>query len=76
MPRKLRELRELRAELRRAGFFMDHQTGSHEQWRHPALASVPITLSGRDGSDAKGYQEREILKVLTRLRTLGIEGNR
>ena len=73
MPRKLRELR---AELRAAGFQLDHQTGSHEQWRHPAYRVVRITLAGHDGADAKPYQERQLRQVLTRLRTFEIEVRR
>lgn len=55
MPRKLRELR---AELRRAGFVLAHTVGSHETWRHPSRAKV--VLAGRDGADARPYQERQV----------------
>ena len=71
MPRKLRQLR---ADLRRAGFSIDHQTGSHEQWKHPAIGVDRITLAGNDGADAKPYQERDLRWVLTQLRTRRIEG--
>jgi len=59
MPRKLRELR---AELRRAGFILAHTTGSHETWRHPSGAK--LTLAGRDGADAKPYQERQLRAMI------------
>lgn len=59
MPRKLRELR---AELRRAGFVLAHTTGSHETWRHPSGAK--LTLAGRDGADAQPYQERQLRAMI------------
>ncbi|WIG59184.1 MAG: hypothetical protein OJF49_001931 [Ktedonobacterales bacterium] len=64
MPRKLRALR---AELRRAGFAPDHQTGSHQVWKHPLLPGVSANLAGKDGADAKRYQEREVQAALHRL---------
>ena len=54
MPRKIRELL---SDLRRGGFAMDRQAGSHRQFKHPAFHGV-ITLSGQEGHDAKPYQER------------------
>jgi len=54
MPRKLRELR---ADLRRAGFVIAHTEGSHETWRHPS--GQRVVLAGRDGADAQRYQERQ-----------------
>ncbi|HEY8600269.1 MAG TPA: type II toxin-antitoxin system HicA family toxin [Thermomicrobiales bacterium] len=60
MPRKLRELR---AELRRAGFVLAYTTGSHETWRHPSGAK--LTLAGKDGADAKPYQERQLRAMIT-----------
>lgn len=59
MPRKLRELR---AELRRAGFVLDRVVGSHETWRHPTGRRV--VLAGADGADAQRYQEREIAREI------------
>ena len=63
MPRKVRELR---AELRRAGFVLVRQEGSHETWRHPSGAKV--TLAGADGADAQRYQERDLRQALARAR--------
>ena len=65
MPRKLRELR---ADLRRAGFTLDHQTGSHQVWKHPLVAGIGANLAGKDSADAKPYQEREVRNALDRLR--------
>ena len=65
MPRKLRELR---ADLRRAGMFIHHQAGSHQVWKHDRLPGALVNLAGRDGADAKPYQEREVLAALKRLR--------
>ena len=53
MPPKLRDLR---GELRRAGFVIDHQTGSHQVWKHPRLPGFGVVLAGHDGADAKPYQ--------------------
>jgi hypothetical protein len=64
MPRKLRELR---ADLHRAGFDVDHQTGSHEVWRHPLLPGVSANLAGKDGADAKPYQEGQVRRALEAL---------
>ena len=46
MPRKLRELR---AELRRAGFAIARVAGSHETWRHPN--GQRVVLAGADGAN-------------------------
>ena len=57
-----RTLRELRADLRRPGFAIDHQTGSHQVWKHPFLPGVGANVAGQDGADAKAYQESEVCK--------------
>lgn len=62
MPRKVRELQ---ADLRRAGFRAEQGKGSHVVWRHHESAAR-VTLSGGDGDDAKPYQERELRQALTR----------
>ncbi len=64
MPRKLRQLR---ADLRRAGFSVDHQRGSHQVWKHPLIPGVSANLAGADGADAKPYQEQEVRSALRRL---------
>lgn len=62
MPRKIRQLK---ADLRRAGFILRRGMGkgSHTAWRHPA-SKVSIILSGRDGDDAHEYQERDVKEVI------------
>lgn len=56
MPRKLRELR---ADLRKAGWYIDRQRGSHQTWQHP-LVHYPVVVSGHDGDDAYHYQEKQV----------------
>lgn len=60
MPRKIRELL---TDLRRAGFVLDRQKGSHRQFRHDRFAGV-LTVSGNEGHDAKPYQERQIRQAI------------
>jgi predicted RNA binding protein YcfA (HicA-like mRNA interferase family) len=62
MPRKIRELK---ADLRRAGFTFQRRRGkgSHEYFRHP-LVPEAVTLAGGDGDDAKPYQERDVAAAL------------
>jgi predicted RNA binding protein YcfA (HicA-like mRNA interferase family) len=60
MPRKIRELI---TDLRKAGFELDRQKGSHRQFKHPRFQGV-ITLSGGDSDDSKGYQERQVRKAI------------
>lgn len=64
MPRKIRELK---SDLRQAGFVERPGKGSHTVWHHP---SVPerVVLAGREGEDAKRYQERAAHAALTTLR--------
>lgn len=66
MPRKIRELK---ADLRRAGFGEEPGKGSHTGWRHPLLLDK-LTLSGRDGDDAKPYQEKLVRTTLSKLDTV------
>lgn len=63
MPRKLRELM---ADLERAGFVNRGGKGSHRNYIHPR--GIRVTLSGQAGADARHYQEKEVrLKIhLTR----------
>jgi predicted RNA binding protein YcfA (HicA-like mRNA interferase family) len=60
MPRKIRELKQL---LRRVGFIELPGKGSHTNWVH-SMYPGKITVSGKDGSDAKRYQENEILAAI------------
>lgn len=59
MPRKVRELKR---DLRRAGYeeLPGRGKGSHSVWAHPDVADLQPTIAGQDGDDAKPYQEREV----------------
>ena len=60
MPRKLRELI---ADLKRAGFVQDPARGSHRKFRHPK--GVTMVLSGHgEGADALPYQERQARRMI------------
>lgn len=66
MPRKIRQLK---ADLRRAGFVLtDRGKGSHEVWEYPAVTIASVTLSGRDGADARPYQERDVRLAIESVR--------
>ena len=60
MPPKIRELI---AELERAGFENRGGKGSHRNFIHPRVA-VPITVSGQPGDDAKKYQIRAVRRAI------------
>lgn len=60
MSKKIRELKQL---LRRTGFQEISGKGSHTNWIHP-LYTGKITVSGKDGADAKAYQEKEVLRAI------------
>ncbi|CAN2050343.1 Type II toxin-antitoxin system HicA family toxin [Candidatus Magnetomoraceae bacterium gMMP-1] len=63
MPKKIRELI---AKLRKNGFIDRGGKGSHRNFIHKQ--GIKLTLSGKNGNDAKPYQEKDvkeaILKVL------------
>lgn len=52
-------MRELIAELERAGFVNRGGKGSHRNFVHPNVAK-PVTISGGLGDDAKHYQLRVV----------------
>ncbi len=56
MPPKVRELI---AELERAGFVDRGGKGSHRNFIHPKVPS-PVPISGNPGDDAKQYQVRAV----------------
>lgn len=60
MPKKIRELK---AMLKKVGFSQYSGKGSHTKWLHK-LYPGRITLSGKDGRDAKPYQEKEVIKAI------------
>jgi len=55
MPRKIRQLI---ADLERAGFVNRGGKGSHRNFTHPR--GPRVTVSGQPGDDAKPYQERQV----------------
>lgn len=52
--------------LTKTGFSSRTGKGSHSNWTHP-LYPGRITISGKDGSDAKDYLEKEVLKALAQV---------
>lgn len=71
MPRKIRELI---ADLVRAGFVTRGGKGSHRNFEH--AAGFRVTISGREGDDAMHYQEREVALQLARLKDMRRGGAR
>lgn len=63
MPPKVRELI---AELEKAGFVKRGGKGSHRNFAHPN-AQKPVTISGKLGDDAKHYQVRAVRLALEEL---------
>jgi predicted RNA binding protein YcfA (HicA-like mRNA interferase family) len=59
MPRKVRQLI---ADLQKAGFTNRGGKGSHRNFVHPR--GLRVTVSGSAGDDAKHYQEREVKRAL------------
>ena len=53
MPRKIRQLI---ADLRRAGFVNRGGKGSHRNYEHPK--GLEVTISGKLGDDAQPFQEK------------------
>ncbi len=64
MPPKIRELKK---QLRQAGFSSRPGKGSHTVWTHPALPWEELTLSGHDGDDAQSYQRLGVRNILKKL---------
>ena len=59
MPRKVRQLI---ADLERAGFMNRGGKGSHRNFTHPK--GQRVTISGSPGDDAKHYLERDVRRAL------------
>jgi predicted RNA binding protein YcfA (HicA-like mRNA interferase family) len=57
-----RKVRQLRAELEKAGFVNRGGKGSHRNYIHPT--GLRVTLSGQDGHDAHPYQERQVRRQI------------
>ena len=62
-----RKLRQWRTDLQLVGYYLDHQTGSHQIWKHPLIPGISVNLVGKDSADAKPYQEREIREAMRKL---------
>jgi predicted RNA binding protein YcfA (HicA-like mRNA interferase family) len=64
-----RKIRQLKADLRRAGFVEVPRRGkgSHTIWKH-RQTGAQVNLAGADGSDAQQYQEREVRDAITQSR--------
>jgi len=62
------KIRELKAALKKAGFSSRPGKGSHTVWEHPKLLKLRVTISGKDGDDARHYLVEEVQAALDRLR--------
>lgn len=65
MPRKGRQLK---ADLRKAGFVPVRQSGSHVTWQHVRHPSTTVTLAIEDGEDADPYEERLVRRAIAAIR--------
>jgi len=65
MPPKIRQLK---AQLKKAGFSSRPGKGSHTVWEHPILPKVRVTIAGKDGDDAKRYLVEEVQSALDQLK--------
>ncbi|GHO66407.1 hypothetical protein KSC_052990 [Ktedonobacter sp. SOSP1-52] len=61
MPPKVRELK---ADLKKAGFLIRPGKGSHTKWIHSQFPTIFVNLSGNDGDDAKQYQVNDVQDAL------------
>ena len=61
MPKKIRELAKA---LEKAGFRRRPGKGRHRKYIH--LDGRQLVLSGRDGNDAKPYQEKQVTELVKR----------
>jgi predicted RNA binding protein YcfA (HicA-like mRNA interferase family) len=60
MPKKIRELKQM---LSKEGFICKSGKGSHTKWYHSLLEGM-VTISGKDGNDAKPYQEKDVITAI------------
>jgi len=60
MPKKIKQLKNM---LLKAGFICKGAKGSHSKWIHTKLTQTVI-ISGKDGSDAKPYQEKLVSNAI------------
>ena len=64
MPRKIRQLV---ADLEKAGFIDRGGKGSHRNFIHPDCP-YPVVISGKLGDDALRYQEKAVVVALKEVR--------
>jgi predicted RNA binding protein YcfA (HicA-like mRNA interferase family) len=57
----------LKAIPSKAGFYSRSAKGSHTKWVLPQFPIVYITLSGKDGNDAKRYQIEDVQEALRKV---------
>lgn len=57
-----RTIRQLIADLEKAGFVDRGGKGSHRNYIHPT--GLRVTVRGNTGHDAKPYQEREVRRKI------------
>jgi predicted RNA binding protein YcfA (HicA-like mRNA interferase family) len=58
------KVRQLKSSLSKAGFYLRPGKGSHTVWKHALLPGAEITISGKDGDDAKPYQVKDVRNAL------------
>ncbi|WP_315791838.1 type II toxin-antitoxin system HicA family toxin [Fischerella sp. JS2] len=63
-------MRELKAILQKAGFVYRLGKGSHTFWTHPLIPDEPVTIAGKDGDDARRYLEKQVNRVLEKLKEI------
>jgi predicted RNA binding protein YcfA (HicA-like mRNA interferase family) len=66
MPPKIRELKK---QLRDAGFLERQAKGSHTVWYFPNTP-IRVTIAGNDGADAKKYLEDDVRRKIALLITI------
>ena len=59
------KIRELEARLARAGFVRQASKGAHRKWIH--ATGKFLVISGKEGDDAKRYQENLVEEALAAL---------
>jgi predicted RNA binding protein YcfA (HicA-like mRNA interferase family) len=57
-------------DLRKAGWEIEHISGSHRIFKHPKV-SGHVSLAGRDGDDAKPYEEKNVREAVRKSREQG-----
>ena len=66
MPRRGRQLK---ADLRKAGFQPVRQKGSHVTWGHEHYPDIAVVLAIQDGEDADPYEERTVRQAIDLVRS-------